>query len=177
MSGSPERERFLVDTDVDVEVIDLLRRLGFRARNALMVKAPNDDTQLLIWARDHDYILVCHDKHRDAKARYSFYAEMYYRGGRVIRIGGQPGQDALWAVGKLLAQRPTWQEHFRQDSGECVVHPSGCNFNTAAKLFERSTYTLRLPFEDPAVPLKARKRAQKRKRKTTRPLPADRRLL
>ena len=166
---SPSKERFLVDSDCDPELVDLLRKVGFRAKSVLSLKIPNDDTAALIWARKNGYILVCHDKHRDAKTRYSFYSEMYYRGGQLIRIGGKPGQSPHWALGKILAQGPTWQDHFRQDSGQAVVHPSGCNFTPAAKLFERSRYDLRLPFEDPAVPLKSRvplAKERRRKRKS-----------
>lgn len=167
---SPSKERFLVDSDCDPELVVLLRKVGFRAKSVLSLNVPNDDTRLLIWAREHGYILVCHDKHRGAKTKYSFYSEMYYRGGQVIRVGSRPGQSALLALGKILVHLPTWQEHFRNDSGEAVVHPSGCNFTNAAKLFDRSRYALRLPFEDPAVPLKSRERLTK-KRKTKRKLP------
>ena len=167
-SESPSRERFLVDSDCDPELVHLLRRVGFRSKSVLGLTIPNDDTECLKWARKHGYILVCHDKHRDAKTRYAFYSEMYYRGGQLIRIGGQPGQSAHWALGKILAHRPEWQEYFRKDSGEAVVHPAACRFTNAAKLFDRSRYALRLPFEDPTVPLKSRTplvRERKRKKK------------
>ena len=160
----PEPERFLIDSDVDPEIIALLKKLGFKARGVLTLPIENEDTLLLIWARKRGYILVCHDKHRDAKQRYSFYSEMYYRGGQVIRISGKPGQDALFALGKILVHRPEWQGHFLSDSGEVVVHPTGCNFTTAAMLFERSSYSMRLTFEDPAIPLKSRAAIPKKKR-------------
>lgn len=174
---SKPREKFLIDTDVDVELIDLLKKVGFRARNALTINVPNDDTELLKWAREHGYILVCHDKHRDAKAKYSFYAELYYRGGQIIRISGQPGQDILMALGKILVHRSKWQEFFGKDSGECVVHSSGCNTNTAETLFQRSTYAMRLPFEDPAIPLKTRAPRKTKRTKKPKPPPAGRELV
>ena len=149
-------ERFLVDSDINPELVALLRKVGFKATHAAWQQIPNDDTEYLVWARKHGYILVCHDKHRDTKTKYSFYSEMYYRGGQVIRVG-KPGQSTLRLLGVILAQRHVWQECFRKDSGEAVVHPSGCNFTDAQKLFERSRYEMRLPFEDPAVPLKNRK--------------------
>lgn len=137
-TNDSRREGFLIDSDVDPELVDLLKKLGFQAENVLQVNVPNDDTQLLIWARQHGYILVCHDKHRDAKTRYSFYGEMRYRGGHVLRISGEPGQPALFALGKILVHRPKWQEEFSQSSGECVVYPSGSTFTPAKTLFERS---------------------------------------
>ncbi|MSQ32248.1 MAG: hypothetical protein EXR59_03300 [Dehalococcoidia bacterium] len=44
----------------------------------------------------------------------------------------------------------------RDTSVEVTVHPSGCNFNTAKTLFDRSHYSMRLPFEDPSIPVKER---------------------
>ena len=159
-------ERFLVDSDIDPELVLLLRKIGFKATHATWhANIPNDDTKYLIWGRKRGYILVCHDKHRDAKTRCSFYSEMYYHGGQVIRVG-VPGQSPLRLLGCILAQRYKWQKHFNDDSGVAVVHPSGCNFTTAYELLERSKYELRLPFNDPAIPLKDRKPLPKNK--TTR---------
>ena len=155
--GQPTNlERFLVDSDIDPELVYLLRKVGFKATHATWQDIPNDDTKYLIWGRKHGYILVNHDKRKDAKTRYSFYSEMYYHGGQVIRVG-KPGQSTLRLLGCILAQRHMWQEYFSKDSGEASVHPSGCNFNTASELLERSKYELRLPFEDPSIPLKTRK--------------------
>jgi hypothetical protein len=159
----PELEHFLVDSDIDPELVLLLRKLGFKATHATWhPDIPNDDTRYLIWGREHGYILLCHDKHRDAKTRYTFYSEMYYHGGQVIRVG-KPGQPNLRLLGCILAQRHQWQEFFSKDSGEASVHPSGCNVNSASKLLERSKYELRLPFDDPAIPLKTRKPSTKTK--------------
>ncbi|MBN1862519.1 MAG: DUF5615 family PIN-like protein [Dehalococcoidales bacterium] len=167
----PNLERFLVDSDIDPELVFLLRKVGFRATHASWRNIPNDDTKFLVWARKYGYILVSHDKHRDTKTKYSFYSEMYYRGGRVIRVG-KPGQPILRLLGCILAQRHRWLEHFASDSGEAVVHPSGCNFNNACELFERSKFALRLPFEDPSIPLKSR-RPLSRKSKPIRKPPSS----
>jgi hypothetical protein len=157
----PNLEHFLVDSDIDPKLVFLLRKVGFKATHTTWhPNIPNDDTQYLIWGRKHNYIMVCHDKHRDAKTRHAFYSEMYYHGGQVIRVG-KPGQSTLRLLGCILAQRHMWQEHFGKDSGEATVHPSGCNFKTACELLERSKYELRLPFEDPAIPLKTRKPLKK----------------
>ncbi|MDD5702793.1 MAG: DUF5615 family PIN-like protein [Dehalococcoidales bacterium] len=162
---SPSKlERFLVDSDIDPELVFLLRKIGSRSTHATWHdKIPNDDTEYLIWARNHGYILVCHDKHSDTKTKYSFHSEMYYHGGQVIRVG-KPGQDTLRLLGMILAQRHAWQEHFSNDSGEVVVHPSGCNFTNAEELLKRSSYKMRLPFEDPSIPLKTRTPIQQKPR-------------
>ena len=166
----PNLERFLVDSDIDPELVLLLRKVGFKATHATWhPNIPNDDTQYLIWGRERNYILVCHDKHRDAKTRHAFYSEMYYHGGQVIRVG-EPGQSTLRLLGCILAQRHRWQDYFSKDSGEATVHPSGCNFNTAQELLERSKYELRLPFEDPAIPLKGRKPLDKVKPPSRKPV-------
>ena len=168
-------ERFLVDSDIDPELVFLLRKVGFKATHASWhKKIPNDDTKYLVWARKRDYILINHDKHRDAKTKYSFYSEMYYRGGRVIRVG-KPGQPTLRLLGCILAQRHIWSARFATDSGEAVVHPSGCNFKNAGELLELSKYKMRLPFEDPSIPLKER-RPLKRKPKVKRKLPSNNQL-
>ena len=167
-------ERFLIDSDIDPELVFLLRKVGFKATHATWHEIPNDDTKYLVWARKHDYILVNHDKHRDAKTKYSFYSEMYYRGGRVIRVG-KPGQSTLRLLGCILAQCHRWSAEFAADSGEAVVHPSGCNFTNACKLLERSKYKMRLPFEDPSIPLKERQ-PLKRKSKVRPKLPPNNQL-
>jgi len=167
-------ERFLVDSDIDPELVILLRKVGFKATHATWHDIPNDDTGYLVWAREHDYILVNHDKHRDAKTKYSFYSEMYYRGGRVIRVG-KPGQPTLRLLGCILAQRHRWSAEFAADSGEAVVHPSGCNFKNACELLERSKYKMRLPFEDPSIPLKHRQPLM-RKPKVKHKLPSNNQL-
>ncbi len=165
-------ERFLVDSDIDPELVILLRKVGFKATHATWQNIPNDDAKYLVWARKHNYILVNHDKHRDAKTKYSFYSEMYYRGGRVIRVG-RPGQPTLRLLGCILAQRHVWLECFASDSGEASVHPSGCNFTSASKLLERSSYTMRLPFEDPSITLKNRQPSKKRETKSRKKPPSN----
>jgi hypothetical protein len=178
------REAFLVDADCDPELVTLFRKVGFKARGVWTVrlvgkaKHVNEDTGFLIWAREHGYILVCHDLHGDTKTKHAFWSEMYYRGGQLIRIGGQPGQHALWALSKIIAHRPTWQRHFAEDSGEVLVHPSGCEFTSAATKLERTRYKLRLPFDDPALPLRTRTPLPRRPRgKKQKPPPASSPLL
>ena len=97
-------ERFLVDSDINPELVVLLRKVGFKATHAAWQQIPNDDTEYLVWARKHCYILVCHDKHRDTKTRYSFYSEMYYRERQVI---------SSWqtrTIGIASTWRDTWHK-------------------------------------------------------------------
>ena len=165
--------KFLVDSDVDVELVGLLRKLGFSAVHATGCRnIPNDDTEYLKWGREHGYILVNHDKHRDTKTKYSFYSEMYYRGGQVIRVG-KPGQSVYRLLGCILAQHHIWQEKFQSDSGEAVVHPSGCKFKGAKELLQMSKYEMRIPFEDPSVPLTTREKAQRQPRRKYRQVPVE----
>src|SRR5687767_5947699 len=148
MNESPEHEKFLVDSDCDPGLGALLRSVGFRAKSILQIKIPNDDVAALRWCNKYGYILVCHDRHKDTQTRYAFNSEMLHRGGRVIRISGVPGQDALLALGKILVHRPSWQKHFSDSPGQAVVHPSGCNFTDAKTLLDRSTFRLRHPLPE-----------------------------
>ena len=173
INGAPEPPdpKFLIDSDCDPELVNLLRRIHFQARSVLKIKIKgrhrNDDTQNLIWAREHGYMLVCHDQISDAQTRHSFNSELYYRGGQVLRIGGQPGQDPRWALAKILVWRPRWEAFFREDSGMFLCGGENHRKWTAAELFAMTSYELRLPFDDPAVPLKRRLRLEKRARKSS----------
>lgn len=84
-----------------------------------------DDTALLRWARRRRYILVRHDKTRDKRTRLELYPEVYHHGGKIIRIGGGPDQDALIATGKILVHLDEWQEFFEENDGMVVVHKQG----------------------------------------------------
>jgi hypothetical protein len=158
--------------------VDLLNRVGFRAQSILALDIENNDVEALKWARRNRCILVCHDQHKDTQTRYAFHEEMYRRGGKVIRIGGEPGQDPLFALGKILAQRPAWQRHFEEHpSGQAIVHMGGCKFSTAALLFERASYRYQLPFgDDPAMSLKERKPLPAKPRQPRKQPPEARRL-
>lgn len=161
--------RFLLDSDMDPELVFLLRKVGRKATHATWHhNIPNNDTKYLIWARKRGYVLVCHDKHRQEETKYSFYSEMYYRGGWVIRVG-KPGQPTLRLLGCILAQEHRWSEEFSKGSGEASVHPSGCNWTSAFGKLERSRYSLRLPFPDPSIPLKQRQPLKRRSRPRKKP--------
>jgi len=84
-----------------------------------------NDTAIARWARQHHYILVCHDKHRDKKTRLELFFEIYRNGGRIIRIGGAPDQDPLTALGKILVHRDEWRDFFADNDGIVVVHKEG----------------------------------------------------
>jgi hypothetical protein len=99
----PALERFLVDADIDPDVPPYLKAIGFRI--VLVVEHPEidvrDDTALLRYARRHQMILLCHDKHDANSTPPSWYPELARNGGRVIEIGGGPQQPALRAVGNM----------------------------------------------------------------------------
>ena len=118
----PPLERLLLDTDVDVGIRPYLEAVGFRVQFALHVDVDvRSDTAILRWAREHEHILVCHDKHRDKSTRLELYPELYERGGKIIRIAGDSSQDVLTAVGKILVHREKWTEWFAENDGEVIV--------------------------------------------------------
>ena len=118
----PPLEHLLLDTDVDVGLCPYLEAVGFRVRFALHVGVNvRSDTAILRWAREHGYILVCHDKHSDKSTRLELYPELYERGGKIVRIAGNPGQNEITALGKILVHRDKWSSWFAENDGEVVV--------------------------------------------------------
>lgn len=81
----------------------------------------HDDTAILRWARRHQCILVCHDKHRDSKTRLELFPEVYRNGGQILRIAGRPDQDPLVSVGKVLVHIEEWREFFAHSDGTFLV--------------------------------------------------------
>ncbi len=166
------RERFLADTDVDPEIVILLRKLGFLARSAHKIKCVNDDTQLLKWARRNGYILVCHDRHKDTKTKHAFYAEMYRRGGHVIRVTQPPSQSPLLTLAKILIHRSNWLAHFQEESGEFVAPAfQEGSFKSAGKLYERITQQQQLPFCPESAIIERHPLKSHSRRKSARVLP------
>jgi hypothetical protein len=96
-----------------------------------------NDTAILRWAREHDYILVCHDKHRDRKTRLELYPEICQNGGRIICVGGGPDQDPLVALGRILVHLDEWRDFFAQNHGIVVVHKQGINRTPSHELYSK----------------------------------------
>lgn len=165
----PRLERLLLDTDVNVELEPLLQAVGFRTEFALRVGVDiRKDTAILRWARRHRYILVCHDKYRDKETQLELFPELYHNGGRIIRIGGKPGQDIYASLGKILLHRQEWIEWFKENDGIVTVHQS-MNKKPAHKLYQLVQGDMEL-VSDPAGTLRHRKRStQLRKPRTKQP--------
>ena len=118
----PPLERLLLDTDVDVGIRPYLEAVGFHVQFALHVDVDvRSDTAILRWAREHEHILVCHDKHRDKSTRLELYPELYEQGGKIIRVTGDSSQNELTAVGKILVHREKWVAWFAENDGEVIV--------------------------------------------------------
>ena len=118
----PPLERLLLDADVDVGIGPYLEAVGFRVQFALHVGANvRSDTAILRWAREHGHILVCHDKHTDKSTRLELYPELYEHGGKIIRISGNPSQNEITALGKILVHREEWRSWFADNDGVVIV--------------------------------------------------------
>ena len=118
----PPLERLLLDTDIDVGIRPYLEAVGFRVQFALHVGVNiRSDTAILRWAREHEHILVCHDKHKDKSTRLELYPELYEHGGKIIRVSGDSSQNEITAVGKILVHREQWNAWFADNDGEVIV--------------------------------------------------------
>ncbi len=134
----PKLERLLLDTDINIELEPLLKAVGFDTEFALRVGVDiRKDKNVLIWARTHRRILVCHDKHSDKQTRLDLYPEIYQRGGKIIRISGDSSQDPLTALGAVLVRREQWREFFAKNEGMVVVHSQGINYLPRERLIRR----------------------------------------
>jgi len=114
----PQLERLLLDTDVNVYLEPLLQAVGFRTEFALRVSVNDrNDRQILMWARRHRYIYVCHDKFKDKATRLELYPEIFNHGGKIIQIRGRdgPGQDIYKSLAKILLHREAWVAWFEQN--------------------------------------------------------------
>jgi hypothetical protein len=159
----------LLDADINPELERVLQAVGFATESALRIGIDvRDDTALLRWARKNRYILVCHDRHRDRRTNQQFYPEIYHRGGRVIQISGDSGQDLLTALGKVLVHREKWRDFFKDNDGiATVTQASGVKLDPAEKLYARIQRRME-GMGDAAKSLKHRKPPRPRKRMPTR---------
>lgn len=111
MVNPPRLERLLLDADVRPDIETQLRVLGFRTESVLRVAEidETDDISVVRWARKRRMIVVCFDQHDDHQTKLAWNPEIGLRGGRVLQISGNPGQEAEVAAGKMLIHRPTWR--------------------------------------------------------------------
>ena len=175
MSGSwtdnrPRLERLLIDADVHPDAIELLEIAGFRITEAR--KQPEidirADTSLVRWARRNRHIVVCHDQHRDRATNQYLYPEIYQRGGRVLRVGGDNSQDPLIVLAKVVIHGDTWRRFFNEHkSGIAIVYASKCVTYTGAelRLFLQDEMDLAI---DPVGAMQGRKRRRRGIRRATK---------
>ena len=168
MTALPRLERLFLDTDLDVDIQPYLQAVGFQTHLALQVDADErDDVALLRWARRHDHILVCHDKHRDRSTRLELYPELNTNGGRILRITGDSSQDVLTALGKILVNREKRRPWFEDNNGEAILKIDGVIYRSAHELYRM--VERHLESADPAQRIRGRKpvRPGKRRIRTT----------
>ena len=175
MTALPRLERLLLDADLDVSIRPYLEAVGFQTHFALHIEADErDDVALLRWARENDYILVCHDKHKDRSTRLELYPELKANGGRILRITGDSSQDVLTALGKIVANREKWRAWFEDNNGVVILKVDGVLYNSADKLYRM--VERQLEASDPADRIRNRKPARVGKRTTHTPPPQQSRL-
>ena len=87
----------MLDGDIDPELADYLRAVGFDVQ-----LAPRDNPQViendvavLRYTRRRRRIVVCHDRHRDRESELELFPEIYNNAGRILRIGGDSSQSLL----------------------------------------------------------------------------------
>ena len=125
-----------MDADLDVEIKGYLDAIGFQTRFALNVDADvRSDVALLRWARENEYILVSHDKYKDASTRLELYPELNSNGGRILRITGDSSQDVLTAAGKIIVNREKWREWFKNNDGIVILKAERVIYRPAEQLF------------------------------------------
>ncbi|MXY22729.1 MAG: hypothetical protein F4Y49_15525 [Dehalococcoidia bacterium] len=171
MTALPKLERLLLDTDLDVEIQPYLEALGFQTKFALNISADHrSDVDLLRWARMNDYILVCHDKHKDKSTRLELFPELKTHGGRILRITGDSSQSVLTALGKILVNREKWRSWFADHDGLVILKMDGVIYRTAEELY--SWIESDLEDADPAARIRDRRPTQSTSR--TLPTPPQR---
>ena len=137
-TGLPSLERLFLDADVNEDVGAYLKSVGFDAVLARQSGVDlTSDLDVLRHSRDDDRILVCHDKHRDRHTLLALLGEICNNGGKVIRIGGVPGQSPITSAGLIMVHRRLWRGFFEEHQGGIVIaHFSGCRLRSPPVLQE-----------------------------------------
>lgn len=115
----PKLERLLVDVDMNKTLLPYLKAVGFDVLFARDTKVNiKSDRALVAYARHYHRILICHDRHqKPQKHKLEVCKEIYQHGGRVIQVAGDPKQDPLTSLGKILANRYKWMNFFNGNDG------------------------------------------------------------
>ena len=162
-------ERLLIDADVRADLVPYLNAVGFDAVFATQVNVDiHDDVAILKSARRQKRILVCHDQFR-GRTRFLMYTEIYRNGGRIIRIGGEPGQHALASLGRILIHRQRWVEWFQENDGIVIVNQGEMRTVPRRKILETIGG---MSIDPPPVPkvVKAKRRGPTGPRKRSQPI-------
>jgi hypothetical protein len=158
----------LLDGDIDPELADYLRAVGFDVQ-----LAPRDnpqvienDVEVLRYARRRRRIVVCHDRHRDRESELELFPEIYNNGGRILRIGGDSSQSLLLALGKVTVHYTSWSTWFSSNpkGGRVVLHKDKCIPTTAEDFMERHLHRIYVSHDIPPLPPKRRGRQARRHR-------------
>ncbi len=166
----PKLERLLLDTDVNANLVRYLRALRFGVLFAAKVKVnTRDDAAIVKWARNHNRILVCHDKYQNREHKIRVFQEIYENGGHVIQIAGGSGQDILTSLGKLLANREKWINFFKENDGVALLHGGGMKPMTRQYLVRQIQGILGGKSVIGDIPLKSPRRHRHPKIKLTNP--------
>ena len=167
----------LLDTDLSAEIQPYLEAVGFRTQFALHVDADErDDVDLVRWARENGFIYVCHDRFRDRDTKIRVYPELHQNGGKILRIAGDPSQDPLVAVGKVLVDYEKWQEWFENNDGIVIVRANNKPiYQYAHDLFARIERYL--TDDDPAQRLRHRRPSRQRGARQRPTTPGQQRLI
>ena len=166
----PKLERLLLDGDIDPELADYLKAVGFDVqlapRNDPVIR---NDVQVLRYARKRGRIVVCHDKHRGIESELELFPEIYHRGGRILRITDDSSQSLISALGKIAVHYTEWSEWFKANSqgGRVVVSKQKCVKTTADEFMQRHLHRVYRTPE--TLPLPPRRKNYRRRRKSPTP--------
>ena len=152
----------MLDGDIDPELADYLRAVGFDVQ-----LAPRDNPQViendvavLRYARRRRRIVVCHDRHRDRESELELFPEIYNKGGRILRIGGDSSQPLLLALGKITVHYDGWSTWFSSNpqGGRVVLHKDKYISTTADEFMERHLHRIYVGHDVPPLPQRRRGR-------------------
>jgi hypothetical protein len=153
----------LLDGDIDPELADYLRVVGFDVQLAPRENPIiQDDVEVLRFARRRRRILVCHDSHSDTSTRLRLYPELYHRGGKILHIGGDSSQHLLVALGKVLVNYEHWSEWLQSNDGRVSVFATKWVPTSADEFMARHIRHVYRTSED--LPLPPRQTRQSRRR-------------
>ena len=166
MRRLPKLERLLLDGDVDPELADYLRAVGFNVELAPRDKPEviENDVEVLRYARKRGRIVVCHDKHKDREAEMHLFPEIFHNGGYILRIGGDSSQPLLHALGKITIHYDEWSDWFKDNlqGGRVTLSRNKCSKTTGDEFMQR--HLRRVYASHDVLPLPPRRKGYRRKR-------------